>query len=196
MSIQLPLSPELAPMPLPAKYYRWFKIANAHPSNDWKKRWFYPFKDKFMRRYASMDHYDLQIIEKECWGEDGQGGCLGCSRCEDGIYSSRQIVLERWQFPNGDLYHRPSNWFSRCDGYRNTIKGYIKHSDVSERQAELALLRLSLRYDRCLFYDLAKLKLTSPFSDRLTRLHWKIFNCRVKIMNFFCEKTGSNETPF
>jgi hypothetical protein len=196
-AIQLPLHPDLAPAPLPAKHYTWFQLANSHPSNHWKKHWWFPFKEKFLARYAVRDGYDLQIIEHSCYACDG----MGCHRCEDGIYSRHEIPLQRWLFPNGDLYHKPAPYLpaGRPACYHSQIKGLIKHADITERTAILAALRLFFRYDRGRFIDLVR----ATYGDRYwlgqlkaktSRIYWKIYCKRIALHNRFFPP--QDEIPF
>lgn len=191
---QLPLIPEIMPPVLPAKYYAWFKIANAHPNTFWKRRWWFPFKEKFLAKYGERDGYDLQLFE--CHRCEG----MGCGRCDDsGIY--RKVYLERWLLPNGDLYHRPSSFVGIAgEQPKLTLKGLIKHGNQSDTASLRAALRLFFRFNRPRFYALIFESFdhyfTSPYCRRpWVGVKWKIRNRWLKISNLLPNRR-EDEIPF
>lgn len=195
--IQLPLHPDLAPIALPAKHYAWFQLANAHPSNYWKKAWWFSFKEKFLARYAMRDGYDLQIIEHTCYACDGAGGC---PRCTDGIYHRAEVSLQRWVFPNGDVYHKPASYLpaGRPEIYKSQIQGLIRHRDISESVAIRAALRLFFRYDRALFWKLLDTyygmgAIRSVIDRKTYRLRWRIHRLYSRLCESFQKP---DEIPF
>lgn len=170
--------PELGPSLLPEKHYLWFKLANAHPSQWWKKAHWYPFKEKFLAKYAVRDGYDQQVIHHHCWNcDDGS-----CGQCNDGIYRRVEVALERWLLPTGDVFHRPDR--SYCGSvFKNTFEGLLKHGSVSERSALHAALRLWLYHDRSLFLRVVDMEYLSLPKRMVNNLKWKLRNKWIKLYN-------------
>lgn len=187
--------PEIGPKVLPAKHYEWFKLANSHPITCWKKIFWFTFKEKFLARFAIRDGYDMQIIKHPCWNcEDGS-----CGRCNDGIYLRVEVPLERWQFPNGDIYHRPDRT-ARPQSFKSEFHGTIKHREVSERSAVHAALRLAFRYDRELFIRIVRLhygdlSLASKLKTTRDRIKWRLYNARIRLHNRFFPPS-EQDVPF
>lgn len=194
MTYTPPLFPELLPPLLPAKHYGWFRQANAHPLPYFKKIYFYPFKDKFLRRFAERDGYDLQVIEHECWDCAGNG----CHSCDDGVYRRVEVWLERWVLPDGAVYHKPANHYPAGRVHKHKINGLIRHQNVTESQAVRALLRLALYYDRALFLRLVELRFRSCSAvaavvNGQARFRFHLRNKYIRLFNRF---TPPEEVPF
>lgn len=193
MSLQQFL-PSMGPPLLPPKHYAWFRIANAHPSNIWKKARWFSFKERFLARFAVRDGFDLQIINIPCNRCDGEG----CECCIDGIYWRKEIPLERWLFPNGDVYHCP-NIPARPSVYRSQIEGYIKHLGYTERASLHAALKLFFRYDRSRFVEVVRATYGDKYWLRQldlkkSALMWRFYCLRIRLHNKFFPP--SNDVPF
>lgn len=85
----------------------WFRLANAAPAEG-----FYPFKDRFLRRFGVPEGWDLQVIALECHGCGGSGWYargVECNRCNgSGVYSIREHWLQRWRLL---IRHEPMSFY-------------------------------------------------------------------------------------
>lgn len=113
-----------------------------------KRGVFYPLKDKLLRLYGKHDGWDLQVIEKKCWGCDGTGiddwndGCE-CYACQGtGIYSTRNIRLDRYQL-GLRIYHIPQSSIDVVVvGYKTHVKGLIQHEAIAPEEGQSACFTL------------------------------------------------------
>lgn len=133
-----------------------------------KREWFYPFKDRFLRRWARRDGYDKQVLTHKCWGCNGTktyktcyrcnylGGCDRCNnfyigpegecfRCGGtGIHRIDTVWLERWVF-GGRVFHVPvSAWHLPVliSPPVVTYTDIIRHAPVDHDRAYRAALML------------------------------------------------------
>jgi hypothetical protein len=154
---------------------------------------FYDFKREFLERNARRDGFDLQYIEKECWGEwnvwGDQGGCegKGCPRCcGTGIFSRRYHLLERFEYA-GRLFHIPrtDSVFRPAgpEGHEITIRGRIQHREVSPMVAEEAYLWLLLLCFelRCFYQAISTHAWCKPRFFPLLNLGRIVFYGRLKL---------------
>lgn len=143
---------------LSAKEHHWFRSANSNPPSG-----FYAFKDRFLKRFATPEGFDLQNIQLMCHGCDGSGWYLSdvrCNRCSGtGIYDMRQHWLRRYRLGDA-IYHKPMD---NADVYHlgnayaypiphSIIEGRISHGEVSNAVARRAYYRLLLRHEPASFY--------------------------------------------
>jgi hypothetical protein len=125
-----------------------------------KKEWFYPFKSAFLRKYGVPSGVDLQIIQDECWCEDGtfrgveftlpEWKWETCWKCNGtGIYRTRKILLARWMI-RGVVFHEPTTLNPELTGtiIQETIHGLIKHEGTTRRKGRWAMIILFMLYDR------------------------------------------------
>ncbi len=162
----------------------WFRIANAgHPYG------FYPFKDRFLRRFATLVGYDRQEIEKPCFSCDGTGHHdyqhgLACRRCNGtGIYDHAEHWLERWDLC-GRIYHRPIQRHELPEPwYRmkpvEQIEGRIRHAPVSASEAERCFRRLLIRHEPETYYQRVVELWRSGYLHHRARLAW----CLIRLRN-------------
>lgn len=141
------------------KDLHWFHQANA-AAGYWLKQDFYAFKKRFLHLHATPAGYDLQKIDKPCWGCEGTGEVLGspCMRCYgSGVFSTKEIVLRRFDLSNR-TYHIPTE---PCEIDQNSIRfeseieGLITHAPVSPSVGTRSYLRLLLRHEPTRFYHIA-----------------------------------------
>lgn len=145
------------------KYFQdLFFVCNsgAYPE---KEYYFYPLKDKLLRKYGKPDGYDLQVIHHRCWSCEGTGIYTHwdgdeeeCEACEGtGIYRTVRVILARYILGQS-VYHIPSKDYNLRDksAPKNIIDAFIVHDDV-DREAVLRVLKILLfRYDFPQFYSL------------------------------------------
>lgn len=146
----------------------WLWLANASPAdfgyNDWKQWRFFPFKDRFLKRFAVPDGSDLQVLKLECrsctkgiWhSESGRFSDI-CDRCDGtGVYRIDLVILSRWILGDA-VFHKPGERVRGVDedvlekwkvafGYR-VIEGVIKHPPVHRSIGRRAFRKLLLRYE-------------------------------------------------
>lgn len=137
------------------------------------KSTFYWLKPRVLKRFGEPDGWDIQQINKECWGCYGDG----CHRCDGtGIYYSNTYWLLRFRL--GDrVYHQPSN--SLPSGLPNsTIHGKVRHPKVVgiKRSPERALLILMLWFEPFELLKLALRWFRLRCARNLQRLKWKLID--------------------
>lgn len=150
----LPFVPEM-----PSKHRRWLALANAAKYRG-KNAVFYPLKTRLLKRFAVRVGNDKQVIKLKCYCGDGiWRGIEGtapsqywetCRKCDGtGIYSTRKILLSRWQMRTGEVFHcYEGNWpLGRHVDAVETIHGVVKHDPVDEKVGQRAFLRLLIRYE-------------------------------------------------
>lgn len=150
------------------KHVEWLRKANACGSYeylDFKQRHFYPFKDRFLRRFGFFDGYDKQVLIKECWACSGTGDVCthcnssrGCTYCPypvcgkcggSGEYSKRVFWLERRHI-YGRVFHIPVNANELpvlTNPPVNVYSEKIQHEEVDPIEARKAALKLILVYE-------------------------------------------------
>lgn len=137
---------------------------DSRPYLSWKSAFFYPFKEKLLKRYGTFKGYARQSIPKgECYAcnnawEDISEGCTHCDGT--GIYKEiyylevyqlgiRQFLvpLPRGMFSNG-RYLSPvtCNW-EVPEPIVLTIEGRTEHVRVSIHDARRAIIILLLLFD-------------------------------------------------
>ena len=183
-------------MRLNAKELAWFKIANSgHPSG------FYPFKDRFLRRFAERDGYDLQHVEQFCWTCEGSGEYVKgelCRKCDgSGVYRTVEVWLERWNLC-GTIYHKPvdpiPHW-QREGQVRGEIQGRIQHAPVSDLAARRSFYRLLLRFEPVNFYDQVCADVKARALHYRAVWAWRLMRLRDKL-DLFPAVEKSDEIPF
>lgn len=197
---------------LTAKDHHWFRIANAgHPSG------FYPFKDRFLRRYGIFDGYCLQEIDQHCWTCEGSGfytkdePCLQCGG--DGIFRKDLNWLECWQLGES-TYHRPidpiPHWQREGVKMHPMIYGRIKHTftkkhpesplfadivyEISDTVARRAFYRLLLRHEPVNFFHQISDDIKRRLSNWRARHYWRLMKLRDKLDLF--PAVDRDEVPF
>ncbi len=145
------------------KYFRdLFFVCNSGAYSE-KEDYFYPLKDKLLKKHGKPDGYDLQVIDHKCCSCDGEGYLEFsdnsrelCEDCEGtGIYKTARVILSRYILGKR-IYHIPSNDYALLDesAPKSTINGFIAHDDI-DREAVLRALKILLfRYDFPQFYSL------------------------------------------
>lgn len=187
MTTQLPL-PFADWQRIPARHVDWFALANA-ASYELKHSHFYPFKNRFLKRFAAPAGCDLQVIVKRCWCGDGiwRGSyhtlpehlwepCFRCSGT--GVYETVHIVLSRWDL-GGRIFHCPEHRVDDEEGYyQEIIRGLIVHEcPAPARHAERAFFRLLLRYEPLTLWNI----LTMRMRHGATRLRWYWLTLRSRM---------------
>lgn len=182
------------------KDLHWFRLANSNPD-----RAFYAFKDRFLRRFATPDGFDLQHMPMICHGCAGSGKWrdnVECNRCDgSGIYDIRDHWLQRWNLA-GQIYHKPMD---HADVYHlhvykyptpiTEIEGRIQHTAVDSKVSHRAYFRLLLRWEPGNFYravmDLVKWKITAHRA--------KMYFCLIRLRNkldLFPSVPETDDVPF
>lgn len=176
----------------------WFRLANSRAPQG-----FYPFKARFLKRFAAQDGWDLQIIEKECWTCEGSGqyakgeSCRSCGG--DGIHHTNEHWLQRWILP-GAVYHvpefcSPPHW-QRGDSPKNEFHGRIVHEPVPEAAARRAYWRLLLRHEPMNFYrEIIHLIQWRGQAIR-TKWYFKLIRLRNKMDLFPAINPEKDDVPF
>lgn len=166
-----------------AKELQWFRLANAgHPPG------FYPFKDRFLKRFAVFDGYCLQEIERECWTCEGSGFYSKdetCRKCGgDGIYRTDTNWLECWNLV-GTTYHRPidplPHWQREGAPMKEMIHGKIQHAPVPQATARRAFYRLLLRFEPVNFFYQVSDDVKRQLSNWRARHYWRLMKLRDKL---------------
>lgn len=181
---------------LTAKDHHWFRIANAgHPSG------FYPFKDRFLRRFGMFDGYDLQTIQQHCWTCEGSGeymtgdDCRKC--CGSGVYRTVEVWLERWDL-SGTIYHRPvdpiPHW-QREGQVRGEIEGRIQHAPVTAIAARRSFYRLLLRHEPVNFYHQVCAEIKAGALHHRAVWTWRLMKLRDKL-DLFPAVEKHEDVPF
>ena len=135
-----------------------------------KREWFYPFKTRFLRRFAAFDGYDKQVLTRKCWHCSGTGIFLtcylcsylgGCDRCRgcvqgpcswcgrSGVYRIDSNWLERRLF-GGTIFHIPvpALYLPALIPEPVTVyKDIIQHDPVDNKKAWRAALILIVIFD-------------------------------------------------
>lgn len=141
-------------------------------ADGWEDRkLFYVLKNEILDKYGIENGYDIQVLNKHCYGCDGTGvwnyyyhgdndeTCLKCNGT--GVYSSKHIVLKRYIL-NKVLFHKPLGELDgKChvrvqkgDSYetvqlygiiKDRIVGIVKHEPTGYNP-KLCLYLLLLRY--------------------------------------------------
>ncbi len=117
-----------------------------------KREFFYPLKDKVLRKYGRFEGYDRQVLSYPCWRCHGTGvlsdlwGSAGaaCTKCGgDGIWETRTYFLERWLLEER-VFHIPTTLTALPEGAReiSVITKKIVHGAVDSSQALRAALAL------------------------------------------------------
>lgn len=182
-----------------AKELMWFRIANSgHPPG------FYPFKDRFLKRFATFDGYDQQIITKECWTCEGSGlyradeTCRSCGG--DGVYRTDKHWLERWILC-GSIYHRPLNYSEAWEVAKTNkpvdiIEGRIQHAPVTDGAARRAFYRLLLRFEPVNFYHQVCADIHARALHHRAVWAWRLMRLRDKLDLFPAVKEAHDDIPF
>ena len=138
---------------------RLLTICNSAPKTWGHKQAFYKFKSDFLNEYGKPDGFDIQKIEKECWGCNGTGIWRGqeeCYKCEGtGIYENVTIRLDRYKL-RGELFHCPAGHHIGGDslqGPKSTIIGLIYHKQF-QYNPSLAYAELLYKFDIAAFWQL------------------------------------------
>lgn len=181
---------------LTSKDLAWFKLANSNAPCG-----FYPFKRRFLERFAVQDGWDLQTIEKECWNCDGSGEyrkgepCRSCNAT--GIHHTNEHWLQRWVLAS-QVYHVPEfcspPHYLRGDSPKREFTGRIQHNPVCLRVAERAFLRLLLRHEPMNFYCIIMNMVKSKMSQHRARLYFRLIRLRNKLDLFLAIET--DDVPF
>lgn len=181
---------------LTSKDLNWFSLANAgHPPG------FYPFKDRFLKRFAMFDGYCLQEIERECWTCEGSGEYVKgepCRKCGgDGIWRTDTNWLECWNLSD-KVYHRPidplPHWQRESAPMRESISGRIKHAPVRDVVARRAFYLL-LRHEPVNFFHQVSDDIRRQLSNWRARHYWKLMRLRDKL-DLFPAVNKDDTVPF
>lgn len=186
---------------LTTKDLAWFRLANSNPHRD-----FYPFKDRFLRRFGTPDGWDKQEIERVCYSCYGSGEYLvgvDCNRCGgSGIYDTREHWLRRF-YLGGQIYHKPEDnatvWHEndyRYPEFKNLIEGRVQHAPVDSKVARRAFFRLLIRHEPCVFYNLVCNDLKAGFSAMRAKLVWRLVRLRNKMDLFPAVNDPNSDVPF
>lgn len=169
---------------LTSRDLEWFRLANANPPHG-----FYDFKDRFLRRFATLVGYDEQVIEKECWTCDGSGRVYNepCRSCDaSGVHHSNTHYLLRYEIC-GRIYHKPVPFFGdvpenmRRAGPISEIEGRIKHGDVPSQVANRAFFRLLIRHEPTTYYKLVVENWKNGFLNFKAKWAWRLIRLRNKL---------------
>ncbi|MDE2019371.1 MAG: hypothetical protein KGJ13_03420 [Patescibacteria group bacterium] len=198
-----------------SKELRWFAIANANPQFG-----FYPFKTRFLKRFALRDGYDLQRVNKMCWKCDGSGMYTAHEECRScggsGIHHTNEHWLERWNL-QGTVYHVPRDhgevYHENGRKYpepKNEIYGIIQKgiecvvigADYegrervvpSSQEAHWAFIRLLVRYEPLTFWEYVKSCIRQKSSAWRIKRHFCLMRIRNKLDLF--PIVGDDDIPF
>lgn len=165
---------------IPAHHVEWLAHANAG-TYSLKKYAFYPFKTRFLKKYARPAGNDLQVIVRKCYCGDGIFRGIEwsrpahlwetCWRCRGTkIYRTDRILLSRWEL-HGHIFHCPEGTVLRApDGIVETIHGLVKHEQtVPNHIAIRCFRRLLLRYEPLTLWKLE----TDALKARAQRMVWR-----------------------
>lgn len=169
---------------LTSKDLHWFRLANSNPPSG-----FYDFKSRFLRRFGSVEGFDLQHVPRTCHACDGCGEYLKgvpCDRCDgSGIYDVRDHWLQRWRLGDS-IYHKPMD---HADVYHlfgfqypepvMEFQGLIRHEQVDARVANRSYLRLLIRHEPIMFYA----HVIGLIQRRGKAVRTKWFFCLIRLRN-------------
>lgn len=182
------------------KYLNWFRLANSNPPTG-----FYPFKARFLSRYAVPDGFDLQHVEQFCYTCDGSGQYAkgeACRACDaTGIHHVNDHWLQRWNLA-GTIYHKPMD---HADVYhlhvykypepRSEISGRIQHLNVDLKVSKRAFYRLLLRHEPVTFYNLVTRQIKDRCYWARLKLTWKLIRLRNRL-DLFKAIPEDDKLPF
>ncbi len=182
---------------IPGRHLSMLHKANAAEYSE-KKEIFYPFKRRFLERYASAAGYDRQEITKKCRCDNGiwRPNCSRCwDGCEDsgtgcpreetcykcngtGIYFRKTFYLKRYLLNNA-LYHvllgdREGSVLAsmESDGEMtpvNILTAKITHDTVPRQEGRKAAFALLRRYETVTY-----IKLTAKIAAiEIKLLYWR-----------------------
>lgn len=185
---------------LTSKDLNWFRLANSNPPAG-----FYAFKERFLKRFAIQDGFDLQTIELECHRCDGTGSDYDgrCERCGGtGVWDTREHWLARYKLGDA-LYHKPMDHadvyhFNGAWSYptpKNVIEGRIGHADVPVAVARRAFYRLLLRHEPVVFYQTFVARIKDRASFGRTKMVFCLIRLRNK-MDLFKAVENESDLPF
>jgi hypothetical protein len=170
---------------LTSRDLEWFRLANANAPTG-----FYAFKDRFLRRFATLVGYDEQRIEKECWTCDGSGKYFADERCRScdgtGVHHVNTHYLLRYEIC-GRIYHKPVTFFGdvpenmRKAGPIAELEGRVKHDEVSSAVANRAFFRLLIRHEPTTYLELVKNRWVNGFLHFKARWAWRLIRLRNKM---------------
>jgi hypothetical protein len=177
----------------------WFRLANSNPTRD-----FYAFKDRFLKRYATPDGYDLQKVDQFCWGCDGSGMFAPrrpCWRCDgSGIHKTNEHWLQRYDLA-GAIYHKPVTHAEVYHAHdfkypepKREFEGRIRHDEVDSKVARRAFLRLLVRHEPETFYRHVCDAIKARAYWFRVKLVWRLVRIRNK-MDLF-KAIPEDEVPF
>ena len=135
---------------------KFIKFANAGLSRK-ELEYFYPLKEKLLKRFGKLDGYDWQYVEKICFACDGTGEPDTyykewedwCEHCHGSGYWRRfWTKLERRKI-GSIVFHTPVKKFQSQpdEPFEITINGYVNHAPVSHRKALWAFFALAIIFD-------------------------------------------------
>ncbi len=193
------------------KTLEWFRLANAGNYVE-KRQWFYPFKTRFLNRFGTLEGWDFQTIEHECYRCNGTGlvdietgGSQGmafhrqfdCNHCRCGVYRTNHHWLQRWDL-QGATYHIPEDPWPRPTEFRE-IEGRITHPQPENPNASRrAMLRLFLRHEPLLWVDYHKSAWKQKANWHQYRWQMRLFRLREKLDLFPIRKSydPNSDVPF
>lgn len=176
-----------------ARELEWFRTANSNPPPG-----FYPFKERFLKRFATPDGYDLQSIDHPCWSCDGMRP--HCQRCGgDGVFRTSEHWLERWRI-GGQIYHRPVERYEIALTNPvpvSEIQGKVKHEPVTEKQARRAYHRLVLRFEPVNFFTYVCNWISHGLRPHRATLYFRLMKLRDRLDLFPAEpRLYRDDVPF
>lgn len=135
-----------------------FAICNAGAYPE-RQVYFYPLKNKLLKKHGVWDGHDLQEIEHYCWNCEGtgidewhdRGQCSSCNGT--GIYRTVEVVLIRYRLGN-KVYHSPTDIPAVQVAPKIVIKGLVRHKQPDREEFIKALKILLFLYDFPSFYSL------------------------------------------
>lgn len=178
--------------------FEWFRLANSNPPHG-----FYDFKDRFLRRFATLTGYDEQRINHSCWSCAGSGEYSSGNTCRscggDGVHHTTTHYLLRYELA-GNIYHKPVHFLGdvpenmRKAGPVSEIGGLIRHGEVSSQMADRAFRRLLIRHEPTTYYRLIIERWRNKVLHFRCRLAWRLIRLRNKLDLF--PAVPEDDVPF
>ncbi len=157
---------------------------------------FYPFKNRFLRRWGKFDEYDRQVIIRECWSCDGKGwqefshSACSCEKCGGtGVWRTDVYWLERYRLGK-EVFHIPVPAHKLPILIPDPVilhSGHIKHEPVDNVKARRACVALIILFDVGMAWKMFSLLAQRIWYRKLTyrlKQQWSRWRLRNQEMPF------------
>lgn len=165
-----------------------------------KREWFYPLKDKLLRRYGRADGWDKQVLLKTCWQCDGSGkdlfSKLDCTKCNgSGTYRIYIHWLERYRLGK-EIFHIPVPADKLPLLIPDPVMLYtdlIRHEPVDDEAAWRAVVILMALFDLSMLVDL----ITWDWRQDMKLWWWRRSRGVKQMLNRWTRRwKGEGDIPF